>query len=178
MKSVNGRFAHSRFGLAKTATCAAFGMAENAIARAPPWPCRSKPERSANGTPFAQWLAMSDWVDQLEARTQTFAVEVVRLCVVMEGMPGCREIARQLTRSAGSVAANHRAMRRGRSSKEFKAKLQIVDEEADECVCWLEMAARIETKPSDEVGRLLREARELRAIFAKAKATARRQGSR
>jgi four helix bundle protein len=119
---------------------------------------------------------MSEWVDRLEERTQTFAVETVRLCVALEKTAACRDIAHQLSRSSSSVSANHRAMRRARSGKEFNAKLQIVDEEADECVHWLEMAARLDVGDLDEVLRLLKEARELRAIFARAKATARLGG--
>jgi four helix bundle protein len=119
---------------------------------------------------------MSEWVDRLEDRTQTFAVGTVRLCTALEKTAACRDIAHQLSRSSSSVSANHRAMRRARSGKEFKAKLQIVDEEADECVHWLEMAARLDAGNGDEVQRLLREARELRAIFAKAKSTARLGG--
>jgi four helix bundle protein len=119
---------------------------------------------------------MSEWVNQLEARTQQFAVDAVRLSVAIESNPGCRDIARQISRAASSVAANHRAMRRGRSGKEFKAKLQIVDEEADECVFWMEMITKVTAPRPADCDRLLREARELRAIFARAKATARAKG--
>lgn len=70
-----------------------------------------------------------------------------------------------------SVAANHRAVRRSRSSREFIAKLQIVNEEADECVLWLELLDDVGVIQADEIKRLLVEARELRAIFARSKAT-------
>jgi four helix bundle protein len=59
-------------------------------------------------------------------------------------------------------------MRRSRSRREFAAKLQIVCEESDECVLWLEIAGVLESDLAD-VPPLLTEARELRAIFNKAK---------
>ena len=59
--------------------------------------------------------------------------------------------------------------------KEFAAKLQIVNEESDECVLWLEMADQLCEPLRPDVQRLLAEARELRAIFAKARATTRRR---
>jgi four helix bundle protein len=120
-------------------------------------------------------VRMSEWVDQLEARTQRFAVAVARLSGAIAHRPECRDAAWQLLKASGSVAANHRAMRRARSAKEFKAKLQIVDEEADESVCWLEIVSRLSSGRDDEVSTLLDEARQLRAIFAKAKKTARRR---
>jgi four helix bundle protein len=97
-----------------------------------------------------------------------------RLSGAIGHRPECRNAAWQILKASGSVAANHRAMRRARSAKEFKAKLQIVDEESDESVCWLEILSQLDTGRTDDVIALLAEARELRAIFAKAKATARR----
>jgi four helix bundle protein len=121
---------------------------------------------------------MSEWVDRLEDRTRAFATAVVKLTIALDRAPGCGDICRQLARSSGSVAANHRAMRRGRSAAEFRSKLQTVDEEADECVLWLEMLQDLATGPTAEIERLLNEARQLRAIFATAKATTRRKRPR
>ncbi len=115
--------------------------------------------------------AMRDDIDRLEERTKRFAVEVVALCVALERLSGLRNSSSQLNRAAGSVAANHRAMRRARSTREFGSKLQVVSEETDECVLWLEILQA--NCSSVDVAPLLREARELRAIFAKAKATTR-----
>jgi hypothetical protein len=76
-------------------------------------------------------------------------------------------------------------MRRARSDREFAAKLQTVNEEADECVLWLEVIRavlnRLATLPDAPSGRqavnpeelvaALQEATELRAIFASARRT-------
>lgn len=67
-----------------------------------------------------------------------------------------------MLRSGTSVGANTRSAFRGRSNKEFIAKVGIVIEEADECVYWLELIQEtIEhdsttiqslTKKADEAG--------------------------
>ena len=124
---------------------------------------------------IAIWHRMRDGLDRLEERTKQFGIDVIALSMKLERMPGLGDVASQLRRAAGSVAANHRAMRRARSMKEFAAKLQIVNEESDECVLWLEMADQLCEPLRQDVQRLLAEARELRAIFAKARATTRRR---
>ena len=48
-------------------------------------------------------------------------------------------ISKQIVRSSTSVGANYRASQRARSDREFIAKLQIVLEESDESLYWLEI---------------------------------------
>jgi four helix bundle protein len=83
-----------------------------------------------------------------------------------------REIGRQVLRSGTSIAANYRAACRGRSRREFAAKLGIVVEEADETVMWLELLERTALVDPQVVQPLCREARELLAIFSKSYRTA------
>jgi four helix bundle protein len=111
-----------------------------------------------------------DAIDALEKRTQKFAVDVIDYCRRLPRIPGCGRIPDQLSGAATSVGSNHRAMRRARSKREFAAKLQTVVEESDESVYWLEVTTT--ASPETEGGdRLLSEAKELRAIFARARAT-------
>jgi four helix bundle protein len=151
------------------------------------------PDFHAIGTPLAIIARVHRDLDQFEARTKQFAIDVVWLCARLQDVRGLRQVAWQLSDSAGSVAANHRAMRRARSKREFRAKLQIVNEEIDESVLWLEIAQAVLERwrgkpdavpsrppiPQDEFRSALREAGELRSMFAKARRTARnrsRQG--
>lgn len=69
--------------------------------------------------------------DELEKRTKTFALRVVKLVDALPSKAAGRTFGSQLLRSASSAAANYRAARRGRSGKEFVAKLSIVVEEID-----------------------------------------------
>jgi four helix bundle protein len=68
----------------------------------------------------------------------------------------------QLLKCATSVAANYRAACRGRSDREFIAKLNIVLEEADESLFWLEVIMEMQWA---NVIIEAKEANELTAIF-------------
>ncbi len=73
---------------------------------------------------------------------------------------------KQLTRSATSVGANYRSACRARSKADFISKIQIVEEEADESMYWLEMIQELKVVPEKQLVPLLLEANELIAIFA------------
>lgn len=114
-------------------------------------------------------------IDALEERTRRFAIDVVHIVRQARAQPELRPACEQLNASAGSVAANHRAVGRSRSRKEFAAKLQIVHEEADESAHWL-----LQLKETNRdaalrapIERALQEATELRNIFGRARATTR-----
>lgn len=81
-------------------------------------------------------------------------------------------IGNQLGRSASSVAANYRAACRGRSHAEFISKIGLVEEEADESTFWLDIISDTKNGIVAEVEPLIKEARELTAIFTAASKTA------
>ncbi|MDA1306905.1 MAG: four helix bundle protein [Acidobacteria bacterium] len=116
-------------------------------------------------------------LDALEARTMAFAVAVYDLCRVGSRQLHLRSPFFQVGDAAGSVASNHRAMRRARSTREFAAKLKIVHEEADEAVHWLELI-RQSNRDADVASRLdglIAEGSRLRNLFGRARATTRRR---
>ena len=114
-------------------------------------------------------------IDALEARTARFAIEIVHLVRQARAQPGLRPACDQVNASASSVAANHRAVGRARSTPEFAAKLQIVHEEADETAHWLAQLKATNRDPALTlaIDTALREAIELRNIFGKARSTTR-----
>lgn len=86
--------------------------------------------------------------DAMKARTKRLALGVIRMS---QALPRNREadtLARQIVRSATSVAANYRAACRGRSKTEFLSKLGVVEEEADETLLWLEFLMESDLMPS------------------------------
>lgn len=105
---------------------------------------------------------MASMERDLKARTKRFALEIIDLVETLPNTISGRAIASQLIRSGTSVAANYRAATRGRSDKEFMAKLGVVIEEADESELWLEM---IQEKGWQDVTLLRQEASEIVAIF-------------
>lgn len=104
----------------------------------------------------------------LKDRTKKFSVRIINLVKQLENTIGDREIGRQLVRSGMSVGANTRSAFRGRSKKEFVAKLGIVIEEADESSFWMELLEETSDSPKlnrQELNALNKEAVELTSIF-------------
>jgi four helix bundle protein len=81
---------------------------------------------------------------------------------------------KQVLRSASSVGANYRACCRARSKADFASKVAIVLEEADETVFWLECLVESGTVKFERMQDLLKESRELLAIFAASQNTLRK----
>jgi four helix bundle protein len=115
---------------------------------------------------------MTFQAEELKERTKRFAIRVIRDLRSLPRNDETRVLARQLLRSATSVAANYRAVCRSRSKAEFVSKIGTVVEEADETVFWLEMLADLELLPSPKATPLLKEANEILAIFAASQRTA------
>ncbi len=105
---------------------------------------------------------------QMTERTKQFALRVMKLVDALPNKRSAWVVGDQLLRAATSVGANYRAACRGRSQKEFIAKLGIVEEEADECEYWLELIAAHELLPADRVEPLSVESREITAIVVSA----------
>ena len=112
----------------------------------------------------------------LKERTQKFALRVIRLVRAPPKSTEAFVIGKQLLRSATSVGANYRSSQRGKSKRDFIAKLAIVEEEADESCYWLELTIAAELLPKVKVEPLLQEAREITAILTAAGKTAKKSG--
>jgi four helix bundle protein len=111
--------------------------------------------------------------EELRERSMKFAVRAVRFCRAFSTDWESRRIAGQLIDSSTSMAINYRAAGRGRSHREFTAKLGLVTEEADETVGWLELIGELELAKGSELAWLLGEAKQLVAIFGSSYSTAR-----
>lgn len=102
----------------------------------------------------------------LQLRTKSFHIAIIKLCGNFPRNAAGFETAKQLIRSAGSVGANYRAACRGKSKADFIYKIEIVVEEADESLYWLEVAKEAVLIPaSSEIDVLMKEANELVSIF-------------
>jgi four helix bundle protein len=90
--------------------------------------------------------------NDLVERTRAFTLDVVRF---RRRLPRTFESFRfggQLIDAASSTAANYRAARRARSTREFVARLGVAEEESDEAGFWLDLLVAIgdaqpETRP-------------------------------
>jgi four helix bundle protein len=114
--------------------------------------------------------------EELRDLTKAFAIRIVKLYRLLPRTADSQIVGKQLLRCGTSVAANYRAACRGRSRAEWIAKIGLVVEEADETVFWLEMLSDCGIVPSQRCEDILKEARELSAIFTATQHTAKRAG--
>ena len=115
---------------------------------------------------------MNQWREQMKARTHKFAIDVITFVKTLPDRIETRRLKDQLVGAACGVDGNWHAACRARTHKEFAAKLGVVVEEADEAEEWLDVMHDTKLIEADELNRLRRESKELRAIFAKASRTA------
>ncbi|MEG3896831.1 MULTISPECIES: four helix bundle protein [unclassified Microcoleus] len=73
-------------------------------------------------------------------------------------------IGKQLIRSGTSVGANYRAACRARSTADLIAKLRIVEEEADECLYWMELIVEAELVDTTNLRSIMSETNEILAM--------------
>ena len=110
--------------------------------------------------------------EEIRDRTKKFAIRIVWLFRALPKTTEAQIMGKQLLRCGTSVAANYRAACRARSTAEFVARIGIVAEEADESVLWLELLAETETLNIEKLRSIMREAKELTAIFSASQKTA------
>lgn len=110
---------------------------------------------------------------ELKDRTKAFALRVIRLVEALPRRRTADVIGRQLLRAGTSVGANYRAACRGKSRKDFVAKLGTVEEECDECLFWMELLVEAGLLPSDRLADLMTEADEILSIIVASRKTAR-----
>ncbi|PYP91326.1 MAG: four helix bundle protein [Candidatus Angelobacter sp. Gp1-AA117] len=113
--------------------------------------------------------------EELRNRTKQFAIRIVRLFQALPKSSEAQVMGKQLLRCGTSVGANYRAACRSRSKAEFIARMGIVAEEADESVFWLELIEETRILNPKQLEEILKEARQLAAIFSASHKTARGQ---
>ena len=102
----------------------------------------------------------------LEERTLKFAKEVIEFVKTLPKTIANAEIAKQVTRSSGSIGANYIEANESLSKKDFVMRIKICRKESKESIYWLKLA---EVKNSDgekKRGPLIEEATQLTKIFS------------
>jgi four helix bundle protein len=111
--------------------------------------------------------------EELKIRTKFFALMIIKLIEELPGSKAGHTIGNQIIRSGTSVAANYRAACRARSNADFISKINIVEEECDETLFWLELIVEANLIKKEKLQSILNEADELTAIFTASGKTAR-----
>ena len=101
---------------------------------------------------------------ELKARTKRYALSVLRMTVRLPRTIENDIMRRQLVRCVTSVGANYRAACRARSDADYIAKLEIVEEESDEALYWLELLADTDASSIESLQPLITEGDEITAI--------------
>lgn len=105
----------------------------------------------------------------LEIRTRKFAVQVIKLSILLPNSPEGLVLRNQLTKSGTSIGANYREANRGRSSADFYNKIKISESEASETVYWLEIIDELNWMEKNLFKPVYEESNELLAIFTSIK---------
>lgn len=103
--------------------------------------------------------------EELKNKTKKFHIAVIKACEQLPKNAAGFELAKQLIRSAGSVGANYRAACRAKSTADFIYKIEIIIEEADESMYWLEVITEADLLTIQFTDPLIKEADELVSIF-------------
>jgi four helix bundle protein len=103
--------------------------------------------------------------ENLKDRFKKFALRVINLCQVLPKDRVSDVIGKQLLRSGTSVGANYRAVCRAKSTADFIHKLQIVEEELDESLYWMELLIEAKIITEDRLKELISECNELLSII-------------
>jgi four helix bundle protein len=110
---------------------------------------------------------------QLLKRTKAFALDIIDFVSLLPNNNKGNIISRQILKSGTSVGANYRAACRAKSKDDFRYKIKIVEEEADETLYWLELILESKILIGTKVEELIKEADELTAIFTSVSKTSR-----
>jgi four helix bundle protein len=85
---------------------------------------------------------MADIAAALRRRTFKYALEILTFCRHLPNTWEAREIGRQLLRSGMGVTGNYWSACRGRSDREFIAKLGVAVDESEESLLWLTLLVK------------------------------------
>ncbi len=118
------------------------------------------------------------FAEGIRRRTKAFAFDILELCRRLPKTEEARIVGRQLLRAGTSVGANYRAVSRARSNAEFISKINVVIEEADETLFWLETLSEKDIAKGPTTDVLLREGNELLRILVASQRTARKTHGR
>lgn len=111
---------------------------------------------------------------ELQKRTMQFHIDVIKLCERFPRNAAGYETAKQLIRSAGSVGANYRAACRAKSNADWIFKIEVVLEEADESLYWMQASKAANLIEGEDLEALIKESNELVSIFNAADITSKK----
>ena len=101
---------------------------------------------------------------EFKDRTKDIALRIIRVVESLPRNTTADVLGKQLLRSGTSIGANYRAACRGKSVADVLHKLSIVEEEADECLYWIELMIGSELFPEHKLAILSKDINEIVAM--------------
>jgi len=111
--------------------------------------------------------------DDFKKRTKEYSLRVIRLVESLPEDRVSRILGDQLLRAGTSVGANYRSSIRAKSRADFISKMNIVEEECDESLYWMEILVDVGKVRADRLAALMKEGNEIVAIVVASIKTAR-----
>jgi len=105
-------------------------------------------------------------VYDLEDRTLSFGIEIIRLCKALPSNTINFKLVDQVVRSGTSMGANYREANETDTKKDFKYKIRLCLKESKETSYWLVLLKEANPDYKEKVEKLLDENTELKKIFA------------
>jgi four helix bundle protein len=102
--------------------------------------------------------------EEMKRRTKLFPLGIIQLVGLLPKERIAGVLGGQLLRSGTSVGSNYRSACRAKSIADFISKMGIVEEEADESLCWMELLIEAGIEVSVNMDALMKEAGELLSI--------------
>ncbi len=116
---------------------------------------------------------------ELKSKTKDIALAVAKLSQKLPSNRVNNTYIGQILRSSASMGANYRAACRAKSTKDFVYKLQVVEEESDETLFFLELLAEFNEKHKQEMRNIYKETETvLKIIVASIKTSQKKLDSR
>lgn len=103
----------------------------------------------------------------LEERLLKFSKQLLRCIRNTRIEYSNKNIIDQVIRSGTSIGANYNEANWANGKKDFSNKIHICKKEAKETVYWLELLAEMWKPPTEELQKVVKEAREIMCIFNK-----------
>ena len=111
--------------------------------------------------------------EDFKKRTKEYSLRVIRLVETLPEDRVSRILGDQLLRAGTSVGANYRSSIRAKSRADFISKMNIVEEECDESLYWMELLIAAGKAAPERLTALMQEGNEIVAIVVASIKTAR-----
>lgn len=100
----------------------------------------------------------------MKTKARAFAVRVIRLVQLLPQTRIADLIGSRLLEASITLGANYRGSYKAKSPEEFVEKMNVVEQQADQCIYWLELLIEADLAEKSVIEPLIKEAGEIISI--------------